>query len=59
MEFYGTKEAATILKYKQEYVAKLCRAGIFPGAEQDAPGSPWRIPKTDIEEYLLRKRRRK
>lgn len=49
MEYYGTKEVSKILGYTQTYVTKLCRDGKFPNAEQDAPGSPWRIPKTDVE----------
>lgn len=52
MEYYGTKEASEILGLKQSTVSKKCREGAFPGAEQDAKNSPWRIPKEDIEKYL-------
>ena len=44
MEFMGTKEAAEKWGYKQSYISKLCRDGMIEGAEQDAKGSPWRIP---------------
>ncbi len=51
MEFVGTKEAAEILGCTQAYVSKLCREGKFNGAEQDAKGSPWRIPVEEVENY--------
>ena len=44
MEFMGTKEASGKWKLSQVYISKLCRENKIPGAEQDAPGSPWRIP---------------
>ncbi len=47
----GTKEAAEILGYSREYVAKLCRDGVFRSAEQDAKGSPWRLDKEEVERY--------
>jgi excisionase family DNA binding protein len=52
MENYGTKEASEILGLAQSTISKKCREGVFPGAEQDAKNSPWRIPKEDIEKYL-------
>ena len=51
MEFVGTKEAAEILNCTQAYVSKLCREGKFNGAEQDAKGSPWRIPVEEVRNY--------
>lgn len=41
----GTKEAAELWQVTQATVSKWCREGKIPGAEQDAKGSPWRIPK--------------
>lgn len=55
MEYVGTKEAAEILGCSQSTVSKKCREGIFPRAEQDAPGSPWRIPKEDVEKFINQK----
>ena len=43
-EYMGTKEAGAKFGCNPSYVSALCRAGKIPGAEQDAPGSPWRIP---------------
>lgn len=44
MEYMGTKEAAEKWGYKKETIAAMCRNGQIKGAEQDAKGSPWRIP---------------
>lgn len=44
MEYMGTKEAAEKLNVKQSTVSAWCREGRVPNAEQDAKGSPWRIP---------------
>lgn len=44
MEFMGTKQAEEKWNLKQNYITKLCRDGKIKGAEQDKPGSPWRIP---------------
>ena len=41
----GTKEAAEKWGYKQSTISKWCRDGLIPKATQDAPGSPWHIPK--------------
>lgn len=43
-EFMGTSEAAEKWQMSQAYITKLCRDGKIKGAEQDAPGKPWRIP---------------
>ena len=51
MEYVGTKEASEILGCTQAYVSRLCREGKFNGAEQDAKGSPWRIPIEEIRNY--------
>jgi len=59
MEFMGTKEAAEKLKVKQSTVSAWCREGRIPGAEQDAPGSPWRIPNAFTRKDLLPKRKDK
>ncbi len=52
MATIGTKEATERLGIAQSTVAKLCRKGKIKGAEQDAKGSPWRIPESTIEEIL-------
>ena len=44
MEYMGTKEAAERWGLKASYITQLCREKKIPGAEQDAKGSPWRIP---------------
>lgn len=43
MEFMGTKEASEKWGIPQQTISKLCREKRIE-AEQDAPGSPWRIP---------------
>ena len=48
LEFIGTKIAAERWKVKPSTVTKWCRVGKIQGAEQDAKGSPWRIPKDAI-----------
>lgn len=40
----GTKEAAEKWGYKQSTISAMRRDGVIDGAEQDAKGSPWRIP---------------
>jgi predicted site-specific integrase-resolvase len=40
----GTPEFAKKWGVKQSTVSKWCREGKIPGAEQDGPGKPWRIP---------------
>lgn len=41
----GTKEAAALWGYSQSTITKWCRDKLIDGADQDAPGSPWHIPK--------------
>ena len=52
----GTKEAAKLWGVTQATVSKWCREGKIEGAEQDAKGSPWRIPK-DIEKLQIRNKK--
>ncbi|MBQ2876758.1 MAG: helix-turn-helix domain-containing protein [Clostridia bacterium] len=58
MEYMGTKEAAEKLKVKPSTVSAWCREGRILGAEQDAPGSPWRIPSTFTRKDLKPKRKK-
>ena len=44
-EVMGTKEASKIWGYSQETIRKWCSEGRIAGADQDAKGSPWHIPK--------------
>lgn len=46
--FMGTKEASNLWNVPQSTIARWCREGKIKGAEQDAAGSPWRIPKNTI-----------
>ena len=57
MEYVGTKEAARLLNLNPNYIAALCRKGVFPRAEHDAPGSPWRIPKLDIDHFKANRKK--
>lgn len=41
----GTKEASELWGYAQSTISEWCRKGLIPDASQDAPGSPWHIPK--------------
>ncbi len=43
-QFMGTKEASEKWGYSQNTISRWCREGKIEGKEQDAPGSPWRIP---------------
>ena len=52
----GTKEAAKLWGVTQATVSKWCREGKIEGAEQDAKGSPWRIPKSTEKPVIERKR---
>ena len=56
MEYMGTKETAEKLKVKQSTISAWCRERRIPNAEQDAPGSPWRIPANFTREELLPKK---
>ena len=51
----GTKEAAEKLNVKPSTVSAWCREGRIPNAEQDAKGSPWRIPANFTRQDLLPK----
>ena len=53
MEYMGTKEATEKLNVKPSTVSAWCREGRVPNAEQDAPGSPWRIPARFTRKDLL------
>lgn len=44
----GTKEAAEKWGYKPATITQWCREGLIPSANQDAPRSPWHIPKDAI-----------
>lgn len=43
-KFMGTSEASEKWGHSQAAISKACREGKIIGAEQDAPGKPWRIP---------------
>ena len=43
--YMGTKEASKICGFSQNTISRWCKEGKIEGAEQDANGSPWRIPK--------------
>lgn len=51
MEYFGTKEASKKLNVSISTLSRWCRQGKIQGAQQDAPGSPWRIPEDFIENY--------
>ena len=57
MEYMGTKEAAERLKVTPSTISAWCREGRIPNAEQDAKGSPWRIPVTFTRRDLLPKQK--
>ena len=57
MEYMGTKETAEKLKVKQSTISAWCREGRIPNAEQDSPGSPWRIPASFTRKDLLPKQK--
>ena len=59
MEYMGTKEAAAKIGVTQATISAWCREERIPGAEHDAPGSPWRIPITFSKKDLLPKRKEK
>lgn len=50
----GTKEFAEKYGVTQQTVANWCRLGKIVGADHDAKGSPWHIPKdaTPPESYM-------
>lgn len=57
MEFMGAKEASEKWGIPQKAIPKMCRDGRIPYAEQDAKGSPWRIPiNAERPNYTTRKK---
>lgn len=44
METMGTFAASEKWGVPQSRISRACREGKIKGAEQDAPGRPWRIP---------------
>ena len=54
-EYMGTKEAAKKWGFSQSTISRWCRENRIPGAEQDAHGSPWRIPQNAKKPYPTRK----
>ena len=54
----GTKEAAKMIGCTRDYVASLCRRGVFRSAEQDAAGSPWRLDEEEVRRYAKNKRKK-
>lgn len=44
-EYMGTKEASDKWGVSRNTISGWCRDGRILNAEQDAKGSPWRIPK--------------
>lgn len=50
--YMGSKEAAKLWNITQSTVTKWCRVGLIDGAEQDSPGSPWRIPRNASRPYM-------
>lgn len=55
-ETIGTKEASVLWGYPQSTISRWCRAGLIKDASQDAPGSPWHIPKNAICPKPIRKK---
>ena len=43
-DYAGTKAMSELWGISQSRITQLCREGKIPGAEQDKPRSPWRIP---------------
>lgn len=54
MDFIGTKEAKQRFNVSKATLTRWCRNGQIPNAEQDAPGSPWRIPADFTIDKLVR-----
>lgn len=44
----GTKEASELWGYTPATISKWCRLKLIPNVTQDAPGSPWHIPKDAV-----------
>lgn len=53
--FIGTKEASKLWGVSQGTISRWCRKKLVY-AEQDAPGSPWRIPKNTIPPNIKRRK---
>ncbi len=56
-QFVGTKVMAELWDCSQQTVAKWCREGLIAGAEQDAVGSPWRIPIDALKPDIKKRRK--
>ena len=54
--YVGTREASQRLNVSISTLSRWCRQGKIPGSQQDAPGSPWRIPVDFIEKMLAKKK---
>ena len=48
VSYMGAKEASKLWGISPATIARWYREGKIEGAEQDAPGSPWRIPRDAI-----------
>lgn len=57
-EYVGSKEAANMPGVTASTISRYCREKKFKNAEQDAKGSPWRIPVDEIQEMLKRRKRK-
>jgi len=51
VKWLTTTQVAIHLHLSEETVRGLCAAGSLPGAVQDRPGSPWRIPEGAVKAY--------
>lgn len=54
----GTKEAAEKWGCTAATVSRWCREGKIPNANQDAPGSPWHIPKDAVAPESFKRRKK-
>ena len=55
VKYIGTREASEKWGVPASLIAQWCKKGLIKGAEQDAPGSPWRIPvDADYPFYMPR-----
>ena len=54
----GTKEAAEKWGCTAATVSRWCREGKIPNANQDAPGSPWHIPKDAVAPENFKRRKK-
>ena len=57
-ESMGTKEASEKWGYSQETIRKWCAEGLVAGADQDAKGSPWHIPKDTLCPKVVKQSRK-